>query len=181
MDERELVKRANEYIRKLAKGINPLDNTMVDKDDVVNNIKVSRCLFFVSEILEKYLNGEKLLQERKKPFMAKKEQLADFAYFMEPTTISNIVAEINDIVYADNMKKLTYNNVADWLITKGMLEIVEYAGRQRKSPTELGRKLGISTEVREGLQGNYIVNLYNVGAQKYIIDNIENIVDNIGR
>ena len=51
MTELEKSRRAKLYIDKLANGINPIDDSPVPEQDVVNQVRVSRCLFFVSQIL----------------------------------------------------------------------------------------------------------------------------------
>ena len=53
--EIELLKRAKIYIDSLANGVNPFDGTTLPENDIVNNIKISRCLFYVSSILEQNL------------------------------------------------------------------------------------------------------------------------------
>lgn len=51
----ELLKRANEYIFKMANGIKPLNGEIVPDSDLINNIKISRCLFYVNNILNDVL------------------------------------------------------------------------------------------------------------------------------
>ena len=53
-----LVKRAKEYISKMANGINPLTGEQVKDDDMINNIKISRCLFFVNDILNEIIAND---------------------------------------------------------------------------------------------------------------------------
>ena len=43
----ELLKHAKEYIEKMANGINPLTGEIVPDNDLINNIRISRCLFYV--------------------------------------------------------------------------------------------------------------------------------------
>lgn len=57
MDDLELTCRAKIYIEKLANGINPLTDDNVPEGDIVNNVKISRCLFFVSDVLEKVIEN----------------------------------------------------------------------------------------------------------------------------
>lgn len=57
MTEQEKLHRAKHYIDSLANGLNPLDGTLIPEQDVVNNVKISRCLFFVSDVLRKQLDG----------------------------------------------------------------------------------------------------------------------------
>lgn len=42
------LRTAQDWIEKLANGINPLTLEPVKEDDIVNNVHISRCLFFVS-------------------------------------------------------------------------------------------------------------------------------------
>lgn len=51
MDEIEKITKAKMYIEKLANGENPINNQKVADNDVVNNIEVTRCLFYVANIL----------------------------------------------------------------------------------------------------------------------------------
>ena len=67
MTELEKMQRAKMYIDKLANGIDPLtDNEMTD-DRTLNNVRVSRCLFYVSEVLGKVIdNGGEVGRKSKK-------------------------------------------------------------------------------------------------------------------
>ena len=44
-----------------------------------------------------------------------------------------------------------------------------------------GNELGITTEVRTDLNGNYAVVLYNRAAQQFIIDNIDSVIAGINQ
>ncbi len=50
--ELDTMKHAKEYIDKLANGIDPFTDKPVPDDDIVNNVKLSRCFFYISGILE---------------------------------------------------------------------------------------------------------------------------------
>ena len=58
MTEIEILRHAKSYIDKLAKGINPITDQAVNENDVVNNVRVSRCLFYVSDVLDKVIQKE---------------------------------------------------------------------------------------------------------------------------
>ena len=57
MTELEKMQRAKVYIDKLANGIDPLSDTQVSNDDVINQVEVSRCLFYVSDVLRKLIEN----------------------------------------------------------------------------------------------------------------------------
>ena len=71
MTEQEKLHHAKHYIDSLANGLNPLDGTPIPEQDIVNNVKISRCLFFVSDVLRKQLDGhepKKVSEKDKKLF-----------------------------------------------------------------------------------------------------------------
>lgn len=47
MTEIEEIKYAKSFIESLARGVNPLSGEMVPDDEVINNVKISRCLFML--------------------------------------------------------------------------------------------------------------------------------------
>lgn len=46
--DKNKLKVAIDWINKLANGMNPLDGSTLSDSDIVNNIHISRCLFYVS-------------------------------------------------------------------------------------------------------------------------------------
>ena len=54
MEEKDKIALAKDWVRKLANGINPLTGNAVNENDVVNNVHISRCLFYIADILGKY-------------------------------------------------------------------------------------------------------------------------------
>ena len=61
------LKTAKDWMGKLANGINPLTSEPVKEGDIVNNVHISRCLFFVREMLEKIETAE-TASNGKRPF-----------------------------------------------------------------------------------------------------------------
>jgi GTP pyrophosphokinase len=66
MTELEKIAYAKSFIDKLANGINPLDDTPIPDDDIVNNVRLSRCFFYVSSILQKEIDRERRKQPKEK-------------------------------------------------------------------------------------------------------------------
>ena len=66
MTELEIMQRAKAYIDQLANGINPIDGTSVADSDVINNVRISRCLFYVSDILKRVIDNGGSISKRKK-------------------------------------------------------------------------------------------------------------------
>ena len=51
MTDHEIMQHAKNYLDKLVKGIDPLTDKEVPEGEIINNVRISRCLFHVSHIL----------------------------------------------------------------------------------------------------------------------------------
>lgn len=180
MTELEIMQRAKAYIDQLANGINPIDGTCVADSDVINNVRISRCLFYVSDILKRVIdNGGSISKKKvaKGPFFLSSEAVNGFRFSKAPITVSEIVKRINSLADSERCCQLKLASVTTWLIEIGALEVITTAdGKNTKLPTAQGTELGILTEKRMGQRGEYTVIVYNIEAQRFIIDNIEAII-----
>jgi len=179
MTELEKLEYAKTFIDKLANGISPLDDTAIREDDIVNNVRLSRCFFYVSDILRQVIeNGG--INKKKSGFIKfdlSSEQLSNFTYSDSPIPISEIAKKLNSLINDANMRKISHRDLTNWLLSINMLfEHSAYDGKTTKRPTEQGSSIGISTEVRTGQRGEYVVVVYNKEAQSFIVDNLEAII-----
>ena len=184
MTELETLQRAKMYIDKLANGINPIDDTPAPDEDIINNVRLSRCFFYVSGILQQVIDnngavgGAAPSSKGKKPFSLTFEQRERYAFSDTPIPVSEIANRINDLIDDENSLKFRYSSVTAWLIDTGMLINIDLPDdRTAKRPTPQGNEIGIFTEDRMGANGPYTVVLYNRDAQKFIIDNIDAILE----
>ena len=161
----------------MANGINPLDDTPIPDDDIANNVRLSRCFFYVSDILRQvYENGGVTKPKRapKRPFAVTLGQLEKFEYSAEPISVSEIAKRIYAMAGNENMEKVSYRQINQWLLNIGMLYFHDFGGKKPvKHPTEEGNQIGITVETRMGRYGEYQVVLYNEDAQRFILDNLE--------
>lgn len=65
MTELEKIAYAKSYIEKLANGVNPLTDQVVSDMDVINNVRISRCLFYVSDLLRQILDNDGISHKKK--------------------------------------------------------------------------------------------------------------------
>lgn len=183
MTEAETMQRAKMYIDKLAKGINPLDDSVIPEGDIINNVRLSRCLFYVSDILGKVIENGGInppKKPKKKSFNISFEQIQRFQFSDAGMQISKIAEMINALVNNPDMKKLTHGNITQWLVSIDMLRIEKTSdGHNSKRPTDSGREIGIYTEEKTGVNGPYTAVVYNRTAQQFIVDNIDAIINHM--
>ena len=176
MEEIEVLKHAKSYIDKLANGINPLTEQNVADTDVINNVRISRCLFYVSGILDKVIKSEISLspkRQRKSPFFISAEEIEKYPYSQMPITISEIARRINGLVLDESVKRLKVVSITQFLCESDYLQ---------KSDghcllTQKSKDLGMTMEERQSSNGNsYNLIFYGINAQKYIVENLPSIV-----
>ncbi len=175
----KLIAHAKDYIDDLARGVNPLSKEFIDDNEIINNVKISRCLFYVSDILEAVIEGGGVKKPKKlKPelFNLQMLELDNYEYLNQPITISVIARRINELK-PENMEKLKVTAITNWLVDINMLSVVQMNGKNHKHPTANGESIGITMEKREGQYGSYYAVLYNELAQRFIIDNLSAIID----
>lgn len=129
----------------------------------------------VADVFEEY--GEKTI---KVPFSLSFEQRNRIPYSETPLAISSFVSKLNSMRQdPSKMEKLPYTEVVNWLVKNDYLEIVpslKVNGRT-KAPTKKGRTIGISWERRHSSKKDedYMVALYNIMAQRFIVDSLDRI------
>lgn len=182
MTELEKIAYAKSFIDKLANGINPIDDTPVPERDIVNNVRLSRCFFYVSDILSQVIdNGGTQPQAQKKArkaeFSLSPQMRSRLLVSSENLTVTEIAENINSLIDKNKMKKITGAAINNWLLNAGYLEIVRLSnGKERKGPTEKGNRAGIFVDGRNGQFGDYYVVIFTPEAQQLVYDNLDAIV-----
>lgn len=184
MTELETMMRAKQYIESLANGKNPLTGQNVNDDDIINNIRISRCLFYVSGVLQKVIDngGEvqkvKSKKSQREEFNLTDEQKSNLKPDKLSLSSSKITALINDQIDTEKMKKLKVTTLNSWLVSIGLLtEETTPIGKTRKIPTSDGEMLGLSETEFTDNRGSVKYVIYNTNAQQFIFDNIDSVIE----
>ena len=182
MTELETLQRAKMYLDKMANGIDPLTDQPVSENDCINQVRISRCLFYISDILRRVIenggNVGKPATVKKQPFSISHDMLRKFPLSDTPIPVSEITRRVNELIDSAAMTKLKHTSITTFLLQSGFLaEEQTGEGKTRKTPTEHGRSIGISTEERVYQSGTYQVTVYNVHAQQFIMDNMDAVIE----
>lgn len=175
MTEQETMQRAKMYMDKLAQGIDPLTNQEVHDDSVLNNVRLARCFFYVSNVLGQVIANGGVIGGKPKldPFVINMDQIAKVRISQEPVRVTQLVDMISEVVNNPGMRKLKTTAITDWLMEKGFLEKqTNPDGKSRRVPTQNGLMIGLSTQTRQGQYGEYQAVFYNADAQQFVLDNL---------
>lgn len=187
--ELDTMKHAKEYIDKLANGIDPFTDKPVPDGDIVNNVKLSRCFFYISGILEKVIeNGGKVATsktvevvkpQKRGAVVITDEARANFRCFINDVSLSTFTDMINKHLDSDVSVRLKGSAIADWLTVIGMLtEETLPNGRLKRVPTDSGISEGIRLNEYFTAGGfpRYAV-MITPSAQQFVLDNIDAIAE----
>ena len=186
--ELAIIERAEMYLRKLSCGVNPLTDEVLPEGDSCRQDRISKCLAYVASLLQQQLNHDQVApvstQPRKKQASKPQvqelsiapESLSRYRFFDYPVSISRVVRNINELL-PDNMNRLLYADVANFLVQEGILsrQIAE-DGKEANLPTPVGESYGFE-KGESDLRGHH--NIYTQcwqQAQQYILDNIQKCV-----
>lgn len=181
MTELEKIEYTKGFVDKLAEGINPIDGTPIAEGDLLNNVRISRCMYYVSDILRRVIeNGgtdsKKPARRGRAPFALDSSARRELTPADEPLRISQVTSLINERVDPEKMKNLRSGVITRWLLGIGALEEVQLpSGKEAKIPTPQGRSLGLITQEFRGENSVYSVVLYKPEAQQFIFDNLDAI------
>ena len=175
MTELETMQRAKMYMDKLARGIDPITNQEISDDSVLNNVRLARCFYYVSDVLEKVIaNGGNVgSTPKRQSFAITPEQLAMVRLSPEPVRVSWIVDSLAEAVNDPEMRKLNATVITNWLLQQGFLEKrTTPEGKNTRVPTHSGHAIGLTSETRQGRDGIYEMVLYNLDAQRFVLDHL---------
>ena len=184
MTEIEKIEYAKAYIDKLANGINPLTDQPIPDHELLNHVRISRCLFYVSDVLRQVAeNGgigkpEKKEKKKKQLFYVAAEDGLKIQLSAVPIPVSEITRRINELISVEHMTKLNYKHILNWLFEIGALHFVsDDEGKMTRQPTSTGLHLGIHIEKRLGARGTYHVIVYDEIGQQFILDHLDDIIE----
>lgn len=169
----ELLKAAA-WVEALAKGIDPTTCKPADRDDVINKVEVTRCLFYAAEVLKRCARKE-LSSNAKKPFNLSFAERRNFKFSERPISISEFARRINEL-RPDSMMKFNYERARNWLIQNGFLQVARSGSHSGCLPTEQGEKLGIRLEERTINGSDKLIVVYSKEAQEFLLDNLDSIL-----
>ena len=181
MTELEIAQRAKMYMDKLTQGIDPISGQELPEDSALNNVRLARCFFYVSSILDQVIrNGGQVGAVEKAEFNITPEQLAQVQIPAYPVRITEFTDALLQATGSKSMKKPNAIKINAWLEQQGFLTKEFTAdGKNRRVPTAAGRNLGLSTQTRQSRDGEYLAIFYNSNAQRFLLDNLHTILQQI--
>ena len=195
MEKIELVERAKMYLKLLGDGLHPVTGEEIPNDSAFMDEKVKRCFAFISEVLDEYIELSAKVDEiekakqtppvviaKKQEFAVTTEQCDNIKLSKEPLTMMAFMKNINSVIDADIMEKMTSTRVNKWLLKRGLFTVEKVptvVTRNVNKPSNLATKIGIVEEsVVDKKSGEVKTQIkLSEAAQLFIIENLTEIIE----
>jgi len=180
MNELEKMQKAKLYMDKLANGVDPLTDTELQGDTVLNNVSLARCFFYVGEVLGKVISNGGVVSStgNKARFNIADEQRSAILITPESVGVNEIARRINAVIDTKTMTGATGVKINNWLVGQGLLQIETRDDKQVKVVTPEGEAAGISTVDVTTLDGRtFLKNVFAENMQRFIIERIDLIIN----
>lgn len=180
MNEREMMYRTRDYLRRLARGQDPFSGEELPCEELLNNVVLCRAFTQAADIMDQVIsnNGvvKKLPNKRREPFRITDAERAAVAVYEDPVGIQTVSGSVSNVI-GPNVRTIPAAAMTAWLEHIGLLDTAkdEHGNVIRVATTD-GNAAGIQTVERTSRDGRvYRKNLYDVCAQSFIIENLEHI------
>ena len=117
MTELETMQRAKMYLDKLSQGIDPITGKEVPEGDLLNNVRICRCLHYVSGVLEQVIaNGGVVGKREGNPFVIDRSRMGGIRLTQNPVSLTEFTGNIVACMGAPHMKTPNPKAITGWLI-----------------------------------------------------------------
>ncbi len=177
--DKEKLANAKEILRKMANGINPLNNQQIKRDSFLHDPEMVRCLYFVQEVMDYAIEGQ-LRTDLKKPaaFVITTDEKKRIELPQDKIGVNEFAKCVNKVLDLNRSKTLSGMEINKKLKKMGILgEETLPDGKKRTVLSAKSSEYGIETEKRNYNGNEYEMVLFNEAGKKYLLDNLEKIME----
>lgn len=181
--ESEKIEKAIEILQKIAKGINPVNGEPINDESFLNDPRIIRCFFFVTEVLQNVNNGVySSNNEKMTDFIITQEQKQRVQFPESKIGVNEFSKYVNACIDLSKSKRLTGVELNKRLKLLGILSEEKLdSGKIRTTINSNSINYGFEL-VRRSHNGNeYEMVVMNDKGKKYLLENIESIMKAVGK
>lgn len=178
VDEFEKMEKAKNVLLKISKGVDPLSGEAIAENNFLNDPRIIRCFYFVTEVLDNVIQGVyRKTGSRLPDFIITPEQKQRVTFPEGKIGVNEFSRQINQYIDTNASKKLTGMDLNKKLKKMGILtdKIIEN-GKTRTVINPNSAKYGLEMENRKYNGMEYEMVVINDQGKKYLLDNIETIM-----
>lgn len=170
------LKKAKVVLQKIGQGVNPLDGEPIAGESFLQDPRIIRCLFFVTEVLDLVVDGTLQMKSDGRPFAITAEERDRIRLPEGEIGITQFTKCVNEAL-GPMSRKLTGIEMNKHLRALGLLvEVLESDGKKRTTATPNAANYGIRAERRDYNGAEYEKVIYDGTGQRFLLENLERIL-----
>ncbi len=170
------IAKAKNVLLMIANGIDPTNAKRIETTEFLHDERIKRCFIYVAEILGRNIRDA---ENDNKKFIMTDEERARVILPEGKIGVMQFVKCVNTFVDLSKSKKLTAVSLNKQLKRLGILsEQVTEKGNTRTVVNEKSKDYGIETETKVYKNRSYDMILFNDVGKKYLLDNLQAIMEN---
>lgn len=174
--DREKLIKAKAILEKMANGINPINGQPIHDESFLQDPRMIRMLFYVSNVLQQVADG-KIQKNRPRDFSITADEKSKVKFPEYKIGVQEFSKCINEVIDPNRSKKLTGVELNKQLKKLGILsEVPTEDGKMKTTINEKSKEYGIEIEHRNFNGREYDMVVFNYLGKKYLLENIEYIM-----
>jgi hypothetical protein len=172
----ERLDESRKLLHMIANGIDPVNDVPISNESFLNDPKVIRSIFFLVDYIESEM--AKIPRTKRSKFFISKDQKSKVKFPDGDLGINDIANAINEVIDTRLVKRLSGMVINKQLKKIGILsEEKTDDGRKRTITNEKSEGYGIFSKVRYFDNRQYEQVVFNDIGKKFILDNLERILN----
>jgi hypothetical protein len=168
----QLITRAQEVLREIAKGINPIDGTQIEQGNFVKHDKIVKCFNYSANMLDKALDYIK-----NNVFYITPQQKERISVYQDKVGVMSFARAVNEQIDKNVSMLANGKTINKNLKRLGVLgEKTTAKGGKVTILIPASTQYGFESIRRESNGRNYDQIVANRKGQKYLIDNLEELM-----
>jgi len=176
LSEMDKIEKAKNIIKQIADGTNPVNGEAIEGDVLLNDPRIIRCFYFVSEVLDNVLKGE-YSNKNTSEFLITEQEKQSVVFTEGNIGVNKIAKCINKEINTLRSRKTSGAAINTGLKRMGILsETKNDEGKTRTTINEDSHLYGFYLETRNFNGREYDAVVIDDKGKKFILDNIEEIM-----
>ncbi len=174
----EKMDKAKTVLTKMAEGINPITGEQIKDESFLNDPRIIRCFYFITEVLDNVMKGVYSRNSKLTQFVITPEQKSMVELSDGPIGVSEFSRQVNLCIDQTRSKKLTAVEINKRLRKIGVLgeEINSATGKARTVTNSKSKDYGFEM-IKKSFNGNeYDMVVMNDTGKRYLLDHLEEIM-----
>ncbi len=178
VSEMEKIRKAKDVMEKIANGVNPITGEDITGEGFLQDPRMIRCFFFVSQVLDEVASGTYRKGGKQQPFIMTEAEKASVVFRDEVIGMNEFCKCVNQEIDPLNSRKANALTINKSLKKRGILSDKEIEDNKRQTVTnEKSNTYGFEMITRSYEGKDYDQLVMNNQGKQFLLENINELMN----